>query len=108
MSTLKAALPMPPQSVEPAEQAEPTTSGALDAEGDTSATPPSSRASRFGVTARLRSWIETLQHDPGADERASEERRRRLLDHLSRTVAEAPDDTPIKDVIRQLNRHWDD
>jgi hypothetical protein len=81
------------------------------AAGDTPAanvTPPSLVGSRFRVGARLRSWIDTLHRNPEAEEEAAEERRQRLLDELSRAVADAPDDVPIRDVIRGLNRHHDD
>jgi hypothetical protein len=58
--------------------------------------------------ARLTSWIAALSQNPTADLEAAEERRALLLAELNRTVAEAPDDVPIKYVINQLNRHWDD
>ena len=60
------------------------------------------------VRARVAAWIDVLQGDPTAEERAAAERRTLLLAELNRTVADAPDDVPIKYVIDRLNRHWDD
>ena len=60
------------------------------------------------VRARVAAWIDTLQRDPSAEERVAAERRALLLEELNRTVADAPDDVPIKYVIERLNRHWDD
>ena len=58
--------------------------------------------------ARVAAWIDVLQRDPTAEERAAAERRTSLLTELNRTIADAPDDIPIKYVIDRLNRHWDD
>ena len=65
-------------------------------------------AVRISARERLRHWIEYLHGDPDAEEKAMEERRRRLLDSLTREVAEAPDDMPISQVVRRLNDHWPD
>lgn len=61
-----------------------------------------------GLRARVDAWITNLQRDPSAEQHAAEERRAALLADLNRTVAEAPDDVPIRYVINRLNRHWDD
>lgn len=57
---------------------------------------------------RLRQWLKHLHHDPAAEEGAMDERRRQLLEDLSRAVSEAPDDVPIKNIIERLNQHRDD
>lgn len=66
-------------------------------------TVPAPRTSR-----RLRDWIQRLQTEPQAEAVAAEERRARLLEELSQAVADAPDDLPIGEVVRRLNRHADD
>lgn len=60
------------------------------------------------MRSKVRIWIQTLHHDPTAEERAMQERRARLLEDLNRAVAETPDDVPIRDVIARLNSHTDD
>lgn len=57
---------------------------------------------------RLWSWIRAVERNPDLEARAAMERRARLLEDLNRAVADAPDDTPIADVVRRLNRHADD
>ena len=66
------------------------------------------RLSKESLKAKLEGWIAQLHADPTAEERAAAERRALLLQELNQTVAEAPDDVPIKYVISRLNRHWDD
>ena len=73
---------------------------------EVSPSPPTPR--RFAIQKRVRAWIQTLHRDPSAEERAAMERRARLLVEINRTVAEAPDDIPIKDLVARLNRHHDD
>lgn len=63
---------------------------------------------RVSTRERLRRLLKILQREPAEEERLMEERRQRLLDDLSRAVAEAPDDVPIKSVIERLNRHRED
>lgn len=72
------------------------------------ANPPALPPRRFAIQKRVRTWIQTLHRDPSAEERAAMERRARLLVEINRTVAEAPDDIPIKDLVARLNRHHDD
>jgi len=57
---------------------------------------------------RMTSWLSQIQRDPTAEERAAAERRSLLLDELNKTVAESPDDVPIRSIIDRLNHHWDD
>ncbi len=85
---------------------------AVAAEGTAVSTEAPAKAQPAEARARLRarmgSWLAQLHRDPTAEERAAEERRALLLEELNRTVAEVPDDVPIRDVIDRLNRHWDD
>lgn len=70
------------------------------------AKPPRSVA--LPMRRRLREWVRTLQRDPSVEEVASTERRERLLEELNRAVADAPDDIPIRDLIKRINQHHDD
>jgi len=95
MSSLSAREPLtPPQP--------PTDVNATDDDGP----PPAVFPAR--MSSRLRRWLRTLQRNPSLEEKAMRERRERLLEDLSRAVAEAPDDVPIKSIVERLNRHRDD
>jgi hypothetical protein len=76
--------------------------------GEVAPNEKAARGSRDGLRVRLQTWIAHLHHDPSAEERSAEERRALLLRELNQTVADAPDDVPIRYVIERLNRHWDD
>ncbi|MBC8135849.1 MAG: hypothetical protein H8F28_08200 [Fibrella sp.] len=70
---------------------------------------PAAKPSRFPRMPRqLRDWLRVLHHDPTAEERATDERRARLLDELNRAVSDAPDDMPLRDVIARVNNPYSD
>lgn len=71
--------------------------------------PSSAKSAIFPRMSRqLRDWLRVLHHDPTAEERASDERRARLLDELNRAVSDAPDDMPLRDVIARVNNPYSD
>ena len=63
---------------------------------------------RIRLSQKLQEWIRTVLRDPSAEERASTERRARLLDELNRAVSDAPDDMPLRDVIERINHPYGD
>lgn len=60
------------------------------------------------MSRRLREWLRAIHHDPGAEERAAEERRGRLLAELSDATANSSDDIPLFETMGRLNHHYED
>lgn len=62
----------------------------------------------LGRRQRMLNWLRASQGLPRFTNAPTDERRRRLLEDLNHAVAQAPDDMPIREVIRSLNQHGDD